>query len=182
MNSAWPLNFWILAWLAPHDGYIYLENSLLWQLFFSAGNRGSWILIRFLSWFYAWLWVQEMPSHASVSSPEKQKLHLPLGLTRLCDSVVEAYTYVLLFTISSDLLIVHGPHQYSTEFNWPPPPLPQIPDLIKKSGCFSPSVVLWFGSAEKHSPWLPLWYSDCQQSSFPHLKQEIEAVLQTPIH
>lgn len=55
--------------------------------------------------FHAWLWVQEMHSHASISSPEKFKLHLPLSLTRLWDSVVEAYMDVFIFTISSDSLL-----------------------------------------------------------------------------
>lgn len=85
-----------------------------------------------------------MTSHASISSPEKQKLHLPLALTRLWDSVVEAHIDVFLFTLSSDLFIVHSQNQYSTAFNWPLPSLPQTPDLAKEYGCFSPSVVSFY--------------------------------------
>jgi len=165
LNSAWPLNFWILAWLAPHDGYIYLGNSLLRQLFFQCRKLEKldfdpiFVMISMLDFEF-----KKCLPVLSISSTEKEKLHLPLALTG--PWIMEAYMAVFLLTVSSDLFIVHSPDQYSTAFNWPPPFLLQRRTLSKIRLLLSvSSFVIW--QCWEAQPLVPWWYSDCQQSFSP---------------
>lgn len=64
-----------------------------------------------------------MPSHAPISSPEKQKLQDWDSEWNLIQ--------MFLFLLFSHTSIVHSPDQYTTVFNWPLPSLLQMPDLVR---------------------------------------------------
>lgn len=58
---------------------------------------------------------------------EVKRLHWPLALMRLEESVTKAYMNAFLFTISSDLCVGRAPVQYWAAFNWMLPSLPLTP-------------------------------------------------------